>query len=236
MISDQLSRRFRVYPIEGGGGCSKTYEVTVTSEHQVLSWRKIPRAGPSGEAAAGLCRTWPRYEAREAKNSTAGPSGETATGFYRTWPRYEARKSKNSTGWTFGRGRSRVLLYVAKGWGLRGEKFHGLDLRARPQPDSVVVGRLTSYRPSFPYSACFPFLLFRPRARPFASRYQSRERAETAVWPSHPFSLYLVRSVWYFLYFLVFFPTVTTSGGWCGTKLDLFWFCTRKSICSLSTH
>jgi len=149
MIFEQLSRRFRVYPIEWGGGCSKTYEVTVTSEHQVLSWRKIPRAGPSGEAAAG---------------------------FYRTWPRYKAREAKNSAGWTFGRGRSRVLLYVAQGWGLRGQKFHGLDLRARPQPDSVLVGRLTSYRPSFPFSACFPFLLFRPRARPFASRYQSRER------------------------------------------------------------
>jgi len=87
MIFDQLYRRFRVYPIEGGGGCSKTNEVTVTSEHQVLSCRKIPRVGRLGEAAAG---------------------------FYRTWPRYEAREAKNSTGWTFGRGRSRVLSYVAE--------------------------------------------------------------------------------------------------------------------------
>jgi len=31
---------------------------------------------------------------------------------------------------------------VAEVRGPRGRKFHGLDLWARPQPDSVVVGRL----------------------------------------------------------------------------------------------
>jgi len=36
-----------------------TYEVTVPSEYQVLSWPKIPRAGPSSEAAASVCRVWP---------------------------------------------------------------------------------------------------------------------------------------------------------------------------------
>jgi len=50
--------------------------------------------------------------------------------------------TENSAGWTFGRGRNRILLNVAEVWGSRGQKFHGLDLRARPQPDSVVAGRL----------------------------------------------------------------------------------------------
>jgi len=87
MIFDQLSRRFRVYPIEGGGGCSRTYEVTVASEQSPFV-------------------------------------------------------TENSAGWTFGRGRNWILLNVSEVWGSRGQKFHGLDLRARPQPDSVVAGRL----------------------------------------------------------------------------------------------
>jgi len=66
------------------------------------------------------------------------------------------------------------------------------------------------------------------RVRDRSLRGTRAERPETAVWPSHPFSLCLARSVWYFLYFLLFFPMVATSGGWCGTKLDLFWFCTPK--------
>jgi len=35
---------------------SRTYEVTVPSEYQVLSWPRIPRARPSGEPAASVCR------------------------------------------------------------------------------------------------------------------------------------------------------------------------------------
>jgi len=86
---------------------------------------------------------------------------------------------------------------------------------------------LTSYRTGILFSACFLAFSF-PRAQPSTFRCPRRERPETAVWPFHPSSLCLARSVWYFLYFLVFFPMVATSGGWCGTKLDLFWFCTPK--------
>jgi len=68
-----------------------------------------------------------------------------------------------------------------------------------------------SPRVSFFWSACATVRLEVPEQSP-----------ETAVWPSHPFSLCLARSVWYFLHFLVFFPMVATSGGWCGTKPNLF--------------
>jgi len=54
MIFDPLSRRFRVYSIEWGGGCSRTYGVPATSERH--------------QATDGFNCTWPRYEAREAKN------------------------------------------------------------------------------------------------------------------------------------------------------------------------
>jgi len=90
----------------------------------------------------------------------------------------------------------------------------------------IVPGfHCADYTDSLTLLPTLPFL-FRVRNRtPSDTR---DERPETAVCPFHPSFLCLARSVWYFLYFLVFFPIVATTGGWCGTKHDLFWFCTPK--------
>jgi len=92
-----------------------------------------------------------------------------------------------------------------------------------------------SYRPRF-LSHAFLYFLLSACATVRLEVPDPREPPEAAVCPSPPFDLFLAGSVWYFLYFLVFFSMVVTSGGWCGTKFDLFCFYTRKSICSFSNY
>jgi len=73
------------------------------------------------------------------------------------------------------------------------------------------------------------------RARQSASRYIRRREPEAAGCPTRtlqtfPSKIGISPSIPVFSFsFLVFFSMVATSGGWCGTKLGLFWFHTQKS-------
>jgi len=80
MIFDQLSRRFRVYPIEGGRGVFQ----------DLRGYGNIRMPSPfKTENSTGW--TFERGRSRVLL----------------------AREAKNPTGWTFGRGRSQILSWLA---------------------------------------------------------------------------------------------------------------------------
>jgi len=89
-----------------------------------------------------------------------------------------------------------------------------------------VIGSLTLFPTD---RAFFPACLFVFSSACATVRLEVTEQREPGNRRVALSSLFLARSVWYFLYFLVFFPMVATSGGWCGTTLDLFSFCTQNT-------
>jgi len=74
---------------------------------------KIPRLDLRARQPPGSIVRGRGMRPASLKIPRAGPSGEDAAGFYCTWPRDEACEAKNSTGWTFGRGRSQILSWLA---------------------------------------------------------------------------------------------------------------------------
>jgi len=90
---------------------------------------------------------------------------------------------------------------------------------------------LLFYRPR----SCNLFLFRCPRAQPSVSRYVRREPVGSRSLPhsySPVFSCKIGISSNFLVFssdFLVFSSMVATSGGWCGTKLGLFWFHSQKS-------